>query len=71
MSKSVILKGGTIVNEGKQFVADILISNNRIQKIYTWLKRHNYDIEMFKIDSSSKKNDNICYNFKRIEDRRD
>ncbi len=34
MSKSVILKGGTIVNEGKQFVADILISNNRIQKIY-------------------------------------
>ena len=32
MSKSIILKGGTIVNEGKQFVADILISNNRIQK---------------------------------------
>ena len=33
MSKSVILRSGTIVNEGKQFVADILIKNNRIEKI--------------------------------------
>ena len=33
MSKSVILRAGTIVNEGKQFVADILIKNNRIEKI--------------------------------------
>ncbi len=31
--KSTILKSGTIVNEGKQFVADILIKNGRIEKI--------------------------------------
>lgn len=29
----ILLKGGTIVNEGKQFVADLLISNDRIEKI--------------------------------------
>ena len=28
-----LLKGGTIINEGKSFIADILISNNRIEKI--------------------------------------
>jgi dihydroorotase len=28
-----LLKGATIINEGKSFVADILISNNRIEKI--------------------------------------
>ncbi len=33
MSNSIILKSGTIVNEGKQFVADILIKNGRIEKI--------------------------------------
>ena len=31
--KTTILKSGTIVNEGKQFVADILIKNGRIEKI--------------------------------------
>ena len=31
--KAIILKSGTIVNEGKQFVADILIKNGRIEKI--------------------------------------
>ena len=31
--KSTILKSGTIVNEGKQYVADILIKNGRIEKI--------------------------------------
>ncbi|PIE86926.1 MAG: dihydroorotase [Bacteroidetes bacterium] len=31
--KSTILKLGTIVNEGRQFVADILIKNGRIEKI--------------------------------------
>jgi len=30
---AIILKSGTIVNEGKQFVADILIKNGRIEKI--------------------------------------
>ena len=33
MSKSILLKGGTIVNEGKQFIADILIKNGRIERI--------------------------------------
>jgi dihydroorotase len=33
MSKSILLKSGTIVNEGKQVVADILIKNGRIEKI--------------------------------------
>ncbi|MBI1838616.1 MAG: dihydroorotase [Flavobacteriia bacterium] len=33
MSELILLKGGTIVNEGKQIVADILIRNNRIEKI--------------------------------------
>jgi dihydroorotase-like cyclic amidohydrolase len=28
-----IIKNGTIVNEGKRFTADILISNGRIEKI--------------------------------------
>lgn len=30
-----LLKGATIINEGKSFIADILISNNRIEKIET------------------------------------
>lgn len=29
----IVLKGGTIVNEGKQFVADLLINNDRIERI--------------------------------------
>ncbi len=33
MSDSIVLKSGTIVNEGQQFVADILIKNGRIEKI--------------------------------------
>ncbi len=33
MSNSILLKSGTIINEGKQFVADILIKNGRIEKI--------------------------------------
>jgi len=31
--KNYLLKNGTIINEGKSFVADILIKNNRIEKI--------------------------------------
>ena len=33
MSNSILLKAGTIINEGKRFVADILIKNGRIEKI--------------------------------------
>lgn len=33
MSKNYLLKSATIVNEGKQFVSDILINNGRIEKI--------------------------------------
>ena len=33
MNNSFLLKGGTIVNEGKQFVSDILIKNGRIERI--------------------------------------
>ncbi len=33
MSNSILLKSGTIINEGKQYVADILIKNGRIEKI--------------------------------------
>lgn len=33
MSKSILLKGGTIINEGKRFIADILIKNDRIDRI--------------------------------------
>lgn len=38
MSTITLLKSGTIVNEGKQFVADILIKNGRIEKIGPNLK---------------------------------
>ncbi len=31
--KNYLLKGGTIINEGKSYIADILIKNNRIEKI--------------------------------------
>lgn len=33
MSNTIVLRNGTIVNEGKQFVADILIKNGRIERI--------------------------------------
>ena len=33
MSKTTLLKNGTIVNEGKKFVSDLLIRNGRIEKI--------------------------------------
>lgn len=33
MSETIILRSGTIVNEGQQFNADILIKNGRIEKI--------------------------------------
>lgn len=33
MSKSILLKAGTIINEGTKTVADILIKNGRIEKI--------------------------------------
>lgn len=33
MNNSILLKSGTIINEGKQFIADILIKNGRIEKI--------------------------------------
>ncbi|MFT5777507.1 MAG: dihydroorotase [Crocinitomicaceae bacterium] len=33
MSSGTLLRSGTIVNEGKQFVADLLIKNGRIEKI--------------------------------------
>jgi dihydroorotase len=33
MSKSILLKGGTIVNEGVKFVSDILIKDGRIERI--------------------------------------
>ena len=33
MSNSILLKSGTIINEGEQIVADILIKNGRIEKI--------------------------------------
>ena len=33
MSTRTIIKGATLVNEGKQWVADVLIKNGRIEKI--------------------------------------
>ena len=33
MSEQILLKGGTIENEGKKFVDDVLIQNGRIEKI--------------------------------------
>ncbi len=33
MTKSILIKSGTIVNEGRQYVSDILIKNGRIEKI--------------------------------------
>jgi len=45
MSKSILLKSGTIVNEGTKFVADILIKNGRIEKIASSIEvQENCDI---------------------------
>ena len=33
MSKSILLKNGTIINEGKQIVSDLLIKNGKIERI--------------------------------------
>jgi dihydroorotase len=33
MEMKTILRNGTLINEGKKFVADILIANGRIEKI--------------------------------------
>lgn len=33
MSDTILLKGGILVNEGKQFIADVLIKSGRIEKI--------------------------------------
>jgi len=41
MNKSILLKSGTIVNEGKQIVADILIKNGRIEKIASSIEANN------------------------------
>lgn len=49
--KSVILKSGTIVNEGQQFVADILIKNGRIEKIASIISN---EINADEIDVSGK-----------------
>jgi hypothetical protein len=62
-------KNGVFLNSFSSLVYTTLLpfddeGLNRIQKIYTWLKRHNYQVEMFKIDLTSKKNDNICYNLR-------
>ncbi|MFK7785693.1 MAG: dihydroorotase, partial [Crocinitomicaceae bacterium] len=48
---STILKSGTIVNEGKQFVADILIKNGRIEKIASTISN---EINAEEIDVSGK-----------------
>ena len=35
MNQSILIKNSTLVNEGKSFIADVLISNGRIKKIGT------------------------------------
>jgi len=49
MSKSILLKGGTIINEGKQFVADILIKNGRIERIDSSISV-NYALEEINVE---------------------
>lgn len=45
MSKSILLKSGTIVNEGVKVVADILIKNGRIEKIASSIEHNeNYQV---------------------------
>lgn len=49
MSKSILLKGGTIVNEGVKFVADILIKDGRIDRIENSISL-DYEIEEINLD---------------------
>lgn len=37
MSKSILLKNGTIINESKQFVSDLLIKNGKIERIAPYI----------------------------------
>ena len=49
MSKSILLKGGTIVNEGVKFVADILIKDGRIDRIENSISL-DYEIEEINLE---------------------
>ena len=49
MSKSILLKGGTIINEGVKFVADILIKNSRIERIENSISL-DYEIEEINLE---------------------
>jgi dihydroorotase len=49
MSKSILLKGGTIVNEGVKFVADILIKDGRINRIENSISL-DYEIEEINLE---------------------
>jgi dihydroorotase len=49
MSKSILLKGGTIVNEGVKFVADILIKDGRIERIENSISL-DYEIEEINLE---------------------
>ncbi|MCI5082689.1 MAG: dihydroorotase, partial [Saprospiraceae bacterium] len=43
--KSILIKNGTLVNEGKQQTADILIKNGRIERIDAQIDAH-ADVEL-------------------------
>jgi dihydroorotase len=49
MIKSILLKGGTIVNEGVKFVADILIKDGRIDRIENSISL-DYEIEEINLE---------------------
>jgi dihydroorotase len=49
MSKSILLKGGTIINEGVKFVADILIKDGRINRIENSISL-DYEIEEINLE---------------------
>ena len=49
MSKSILLKGGTIINEGVKFVADILIKDSRIERIENSISL-DYEIEEINLE---------------------
>lgn len=51
MSRTIILKSGTIVNEGQKFVADILIKKGRIEKIASSISN---EINADEIDAAGK-----------------
>ena len=44
MEMKTILRNGTLINEGKKFVADILIANGRIEKIASSISDANAEI---------------------------